>query len=140
MGLILCATRGGEASLRAQNTAIALAKEHNDELAFLYIIDLKFLDKTAAPIMVDVENELAQLGNFLLLVAKERACEEGVKTRTLCRKGSVREEIKKAAREIGATLVLLGRPKDGASAFQLSSLQAFAEEIRKETGVEARII
>ena len=47
-----------------------IAKERDDELAFLYIIDLRFLDKTAAPIMVDVENELAQLGNFLLLVAK----------------------------------------------------------------------
>ena len=80
MGLILCATRGGEASLRTQNAAIALAKERGDELAFLYIVDLEFLNKTAAPIMVDVENELAELGNFLLLVAKERANEQGVTT------------------------------------------------------------
>ncbi len=90
MGLILCATRGGEASLHAQNAAIALAKERGDELAFLYIINLKFLDKTAAPIMVDVENELAQLGNFLLLVAKERASEKGVITRTLSQKSRTR--------------------------------------------------
>ena len=140
MGKILCATRGGEASLHAQNAAIALAKERGDELAFLYIIDLKFLDKTAAPIMVDVENELAQLGNFLLLVAKERASEAGVKTDALCRKGNVRTEIKKAAQEIGATLVLLGRPEEGSSAFQLSNLQAFADEIMAETGIETRIV
>ncbi len=140
MGTILCATRGGEASLHAQNAAIALAKERSDELAFLYIIDLKFLDKTAAPIMVDVENELAQLGNFLLLVAKERASEDGIKTRTLCRKGNVREEIKKAALEINATLVILGSPEDGGSAFQLASLKTFADEIKTETGAEVKIV
>ena len=140
MGIILCATRGGEASQYTQNAAIALAKKRGDELAFLYIIDLRFLDKTAAPIMVDVENELGELGNFLLLIAKERACEEGVKTQTLCRKGNVREEIKKAAREIGATLVVLGRPREKSSAFQLSNLQTFAKEIEDETGVEVHII
>ncbi|MCP4138729.1 MAG: universal stress protein [Chloroflexi bacterium] len=140
MGLILCATRGGEASLRTQNAAISLAKERGDELAFLYIVDLEFLNKTAAPIMVDVENELAELGNFLLIVAKERANEEGVKTQTLSRKGNVREEIKKAAVEINATLVVLGRPEEGSSAFQLSNLHTFADEIKDETGVEAHII
>jgi len=140
MGIILCATRGGEASLHAQNAAIALAKERGDELAFLYIIDLKFLDKTAAPIMVDVENELSELGNFLLLVAKERASAEGVKTRTLCRKGNVQEEIKKAALEINATLVVLGIPEEESSAFQLSNLQTFADEIKDETGIEVRIV
>ncbi len=140
MGIILCATRGGEASLHAQNAAIALAKERGDELAFLYIIDLRFLDKTAAPIMVDVENELGELGNFLLLVAKERASAEGVKTRTLCRKGNVQEEIKKAALEINATLVVLGIPEEESSAFQLSNLQTFADEIKDETGIEVRIV
>ena len=140
MGLILCATRGGEASLRAQNAAIALAKERGDELAFLYIVDLKFLNKTAAPIMVDVGNELGELGNFLLIVAKERASEQGVRTRTLSRKGNIREEIKKAAVEIEATLVVLGHPENGASAFQLANLQAFADEIKDETGVEVHII
>jgi nucleotide-binding universal stress UspA family protein len=140
MGKILCATRGGEASLHAQNAAIALAKERGDELAFLYIIDLKFLDKTAAPIMVDVEKELAQLGNFLLLLAKERANEAGINTDALCRKGSVQAEIKKAAQDIGATLVILGRPEDGSSAFRLSNLQKFADEIKRETGAEVKIV
>lgn len=140
MGIILCATRGGEASQHTQNAAIALAKKRGDELAFLYVIDLRFLDKTAAPIMVDVENELGELGNFLLLVAKEHANEEGVKTQILSRKGNVREEIKKAAREIGATLVVLGHPREESSAFQLSNLHTFAKEIEDEAGVEVHII
>jgi len=140
MGKILCATRGGEASLHAQNAAIALAKERGDELVFLYIIDLKFLDKTAAPIMVDVENELAQLGNFLLLLAKERASEAGINTDALCRKGNIRSEIQKAATDIGATLIILGSPEEGSSAFQLANLQKFAAELQEATGAEVRIV
>ncbi len=140
MGIILCATRGGKESQHTQDAAISLAKKRGDELVFLYIIDLRFLDKTAAPIMVDVENELGELGNFLLLVAEERASEEGVKTKTLCRKGNVREEIKKATHDIGATLVVLGRPGEKSSSFQLSNLQIFAKEIEDATGAKVRII
>ena len=140
MGVILCATRGGEASFRTQTAAIELAKERNDELAFLYVVDLNFLDKTAAPIVVNVENEISQMGEFLLLVAKEQAVEQGVKTRTLTRKGNLRDEIKKAALDSAATLVILGRPAGEASAFELSSLKAFVEEIETETGIETQIV
>ena len=140
MGIILCATRGGEASFRTQNAAIALAKERNEELAFLYVVDLNFLDKTAAPIVVDVENEISQMGKFLLLVAKERAIEQGVRTRILLSKGSIRDEIKKTARNIGASVVVLGRPAGEASAFEISSLKAYSGEIELETGAEVKIV
>ena len=140
MGVILCATRGGEASFRTQNAAVGLAKERGDEVTFLYIVDLKFLDKTAAPIVVDVENEISQMGKFLLLVAKERATEQGIKANMLSRKGNIREEIKKAAVDIGATMVVLGRPAGEASTFQMADLKAFAEEIKKETGIDAKIV
>jgi nucleotide-binding universal stress UspA family protein len=140
MGLILCATRGGEASFRTQNAAIALAKERGDEVTFLYVVDLNFLDKTAAPIVVDVENEISQMGKFLLLVAKERATDQGVEARMISRKGKVREKIKQTAIEIGATLVVLGRPAGETSAFRLSSLEAYAQEIEQETGIETQIV
>ena len=140
MGVILCATRGGEASFRSQTEAINLAKEQNDELAFLYVVDVNFLDKTAAPIVVDVENEISQMGDFLLLVAKERAVERGVNTSTISRRGRVRDEIKKVASEIEATLVVLGAPTGEASAFELSSLKTFAKEIETETGVAVKIV
>ena len=140
MGIILCATRGGEASFRTQTAAIELAKERNDELAFLYVVDLNFLDKTAAPIVVDVENEISQMGKFLLLVAKERAIEQGVRTRILLSKGSIRDEIKKTARNIGASVVVFGRPAGEASAFEISSLKAYSGEIELETGAEVKIV
>lgn len=46
MKKILCATRGGEASIRAQDTAIALAKAQNAELWFIYVVDIGFMDKS----------------------------------------------------------------------------------------------
>jgi nucleotide-binding universal stress UspA family protein len=138
--LILCATRGGEASYRTQQAAIDLAKSNGDELVFLYVNDLSFLDKTAAPIVVDIEHEIDQMGEFFLLIAKERAEEQGVEARVLTRKGSVRDEIKQTAQELGATIVVLGRPTGKQSAFQMSSLRAFAAEIESETGAKAVIV
>jgi nucleotide-binding universal stress UspA family protein len=140
MGKILCATRGGEASRRTQDRAIALAKERGDELVFLYVVDIHFLDKTAAPIVVDVENEVTKMGEFLLLMAQERAAAQGVTAGAISRSGKVREELKQAALEEGASLVLLGRPAGDESVFHLASLQDFAAEVEAETGVETRIV
>ncbi len=139
MGIILCPTRGGPASYNTQDKAIALAKEKGDTLLFLYIVNLHFLDKTAAPIVVDVEDEVHQMGEFLLLIAKERAEEQGVETRTISRKGEVRDEIKKVALEEKVSLVMFGRPAGDESTFELADLKTFAAEIEKETGIETII-
>ena len=140
MGIILCATRGGEASNRTQDKAIALAKERGDVLLFLYVVDLRFLEKTAAPIVVDVEDEVYDMGEFLLLMAKERADEQRVEAKTVCRVGKVRQEIKKCALENGVSLVVLGIPGEKESAFQLSNLEAFANEVENDTGIKTVIV
>jgi nucleotide-binding universal stress UspA family protein len=140
MGKILCATRGGEASYRTQDAAIALAKERSDELVFLYVVDTSFLDKMAAPIVVDIEGGIEKMGKFLLAMAQERAARQGVKARAICREGRVRQEIKMAAVEEGATLVVLGRPGGEANAFALEALHTFADEIQREAGVEVVIV
>ena len=140
MGKILCATRGGEASYRTQDKAIALAQERGDELLFLYVANIRFLDKTHAPIVVDVEQEMVKMGEFLLLMAQERAAEQGVTASTLCRTGKMREELKIVARQQGVSLVVLGRPAGKESVFQLTSLQAFASEIKDEIGIETQIV
>jgi nucleotide-binding universal stress UspA family protein len=140
MGKILCATRGGEDSYQTQDKAIDLAKELGDTLVFLYVVDLHFLDKTAAPIMVDIEEEVINMGEFLLLMAKERAKEQGVIAETIYRKGNVREKIKSTAQEIGATLIVLGRPSGEDSAFRMADLVAFAFVIESDTGVKVKIV
>jgi nucleotide-binding universal stress UspA family protein len=120
-----------------------LAKEKDANLLFLYVIDLQFLDMTAAPIVVDVEDEVHDMGEFLLLMAKERAAKQGVTARTICLKGKVRKEIMKAVRKHKASFVVLGRPAEeegSKSAFILASLQAFAFEIEEETGAKVLIV
>jgi len=140
MGIILCPTRGGPASYSTQDKAIALAKERGDTLLFLYVVNLHFLDKTAAPIVVDVGDEVQEMGEFMLLMAKERAEEQGVEVNTITRKGEVREETKNVAVEEGVSLVIFGRPAGEESAFQLAELEKFATEFERETGIEIVIV
>jgi nucleotide-binding universal stress UspA family protein len=139
MDKILCATRGGEASYRTQDAAIALAKEQGDMLVFLYVVDLHFLDKVAGAGVVDAEQEMTKMGQFLLLMAKERAAEQNVAAETTIYQGEMREEMKKAAREEKVSLIVLGRPAGPESIFELADLEAMAAEIEAETGVETRV-
>ncbi|MGW8144443.1 MAG: universal stress protein [Anaerolineales bacterium] len=140
MGMILCATRGGEASFRAQDKAIKMAKERGHKLVFLYVIDLHFLDKTAAPLVVDVEEEVREMGEFILLMAKERASKQNIIAKTMCRKGKAKEEIIKIAHKEDIELVVLGKPAGDDSAFRLSGLKKFAAKIEKETGTKTVIV
>ena len=140
MGKILSATRGGEASYRTQDKVIALAEETGDELFFLFVVDLHFLDRTAAPIVVDVENNIADMGEFLLLMAKERAAQQGVEARTLCREGELIEELQKAAQEEDVSLIVLGKPVGEESLFRLTELEKLAERIQAYTGVPVQIL
>lgn len=140
MGKILCATRGGEASYRTQDKVIELALQRGDELVFLYVVNIEFLNKTAAPIVVDVATEIERMGEFLLAMAQERAREAGVEASLTTREGDVREQIKAVAVEEGVDMVVLGRPSDETSLFKLEALQAFAAEIEEETGIPAVIL
>ena len=107
------------------------------------MVDLQFLDMTAAPIVVDVEDEVNDMGEFLLLMAKERAKLQGISAQTVCQKGRVSKEIKKAIRKYKADFVVLGRPADDESdrsAFQLAGLKTFASEIEEETSATVLIV
>jgi nucleotide-binding universal stress UspA family protein len=138
MGLVLCATRGGEASIPTQEKAINLAKSGGDELAFLYVADSSFLNKTAAAVVVDVDEELIHMGEFLLTMAVERATEKGVSAQPIIRTGVIREVLPLVARELGATTIVLGRPAGESSSFQESEFERFCQLIQQET--EATVI
>ena len=141
MRRILCATRGGEASYRTQDAAIALAKDYGAELVFLYVVDISFLDLTARAIRLDtVSTELEHLGEFLLLMAKERAEKQGVPASSILRHGELRDEIKAAAREETIDGVVLGKPVGSESSFSMEKLEAFAAEIEAETECRAFIL
>lgn len=141
MGKILCATRGGEASYRTQDAAIALAREQEDELLFLYVVDTGFLDKTERAVRPDVvAAEMEKMGEFLLLMAQERAQKQDVEASYILRRGRVREELKEAARDEKADQVVLGKPVGDESIFALEALQAFGVEIEAESGAKVLIL
>jgi nucleotide-binding universal stress UspA family protein len=141
MGKILCATRGGEASYRTQDAAIALAQERGGELLFLFVVDTHFLDRTGRAVRPDVvAEEMGRMGEFLLAMAQERAESQGVAAGYLLRRGEFRDELKAAACEEGVALVVLGQPAGTGSAFVPADLEAFAAEIEAETGAEAVIV
>jgi nucleotide-binding universal stress UspA family protein len=139
VGIILCATRGGEGSQRTQDGAIALAQERGDQLIYLFVVDSSFLNQLAAPVVVDVEARLEQLGRFQLAQAQERAAAQGIQAGAMVCHGRLRAELVAAAREVGATTIVLGRPLGRAAIFEDDTLQAFAQGLAAESGLEVRI-
>jgi nucleotide-binding universal stress UspA family protein len=140
MGKILCATRGGEGSDRAVDEAIALCKARDDELAFMFVADVSFLAQMAAPMVVDVERRVEDMGRFQLARIQKHAAAQGITSQTIVRRGRFRAQLAAAAQELGATLIVLGRPHGPTSVFEEETLIAFASGLQDETGIEVRIL
>lgn len=140
MSTILCATRGGEASVQTQMQAIALAKEREGDLLFLYVADVNFLGRVGGSLVVDVATELENMGEFLLLMAKERAEKEGVEAKTVVKRGEFRQALVEAAQEAEATLIVFGSPGENGNLTQREYLERLASGIQEETGIETLIV
>ena len=140
MAKILCATRGGAASYRAQDAASKLAGERGDELLFLYVVNIEFLDKTARAVRPDVvEAEMEKLGEFLLEMARERAAEQGVSADVVLRHGVLPEELAAVAIEQRVDTIVLGKPAEG-GVYALEELESFADEFELKTGIQTLIL
>jgi nucleotide-binding universal stress UspA family protein len=140
MAKILCATRGGEASYRAQDAASRLAGDRGVELLFLYVVNIEFLDKTARAVRPDiVEAEMEKLGQFLLEMARERAAEQGVSADVVLRHGMLPEELAAVAVEHQVDTILLGKPAEG-SVYSLEELESLASELEAKTGSQVLIL
>jgi hypothetical protein len=138
MAKILCAIRGGEASQRIQDIGIELAKEQNDEIVFLYVVNIQFIDTASARLRESVTHEMEKLGDFLLLMAQERAKKKDVIAETLLRHGYLQEEFIKAASTPDISTVILGKPGEEGN-FSMETLEALAEEIKHKCQVEVLI-
>jgi len=111
---ILCPTRGGEASIPNQMRAITIAKERDATVLFLYISDIHFLDHMASPVDVEVvQEQLEEMGEFLLVMAQERAKEMGVASVAEVRQGEFRHSLEDVIREGGIDVVVLGSGSQG---------------------------
>jgi nucleotide-binding universal stress UspA family protein len=140
MGKILCATRGGEESELTRAAAIEMARGEGHSLVFLYVADASFLDRIAAPLVVDVEGELERMGRFQLAIACEQAAVKGVAAEAVVRHGHLQTQLAAASHDLGATIVVLGRPRAGAPVFDDEALDSFAEHLRAETGAEVLVL
>jgi nucleotide-binding universal stress UspA family protein len=140
MGKILCATRGGEAAIENQKRAIQRAKETDDELIFFYVVDVEFMAHADYALRSDVVTaEMDKMAEFLMAMAVERAEKMGKEADYIVKHGKFVEELEETVREEDITLVVLGRPGDEESAFQLGGLRELARRIADETGVQVWI-
>jgi len=138
MTKILCAIRGGEASQRIQDIGINLAKERGEEIVFLYVVNTEFLETASSALRESVTLEMEKLGDFLLLMAQERAKKQDVSAETHLSHGYLQEEFEKAALTPDIDTVLLGTPGEE-SFFSMESLEAIAKEIEEKCQVDVLI-
>jgi nucleotide-binding universal stress UspA family protein len=140
MATILCSTRGGQASYPNQDRAIAIARERGADLLFLYVSNVKFLSLVASPVLIDLEEELDEMGEFMLAMAQERAEKAGVQASAEVRRGVFREALKAAIEAHHITTIVLGRSIEGEGVTTLSYLQELVEWIRTKTGAEVIVV
>jgi nucleotide-binding universal stress UspA family protein len=137
---IVSAIRGGPGSRPTIERAIQLARESGQEIFFLYVVNLDFLSRTASSRVQAIIEEMNEMGEFILLHARETALSRGVSAQGIVRKGNVREEITALCRELDADYLVLGRPAGGEKkdTFDHEALASFRETVERETG--ARVI
>ncbi len=142
MSAIVCAVRGGPASKPTIRRAVHLAQETGLPVHFLYVVNLDFLSHTSSSRVHTIEEEMREMGEFILLTAQEQADKAGVQARGVVRDGSVGEQIIALCRETEAQYVVLGRPRRSArpNVFDEERLQRFIENIIARTGAQVVLV
>ena len=141
MKTILFPTRGGQTSYSNQDAVIALAKEWNAKLIFLYISNVHFLEKLGHVSHTKVvQNELEDLGEFLLTMACERAEKAGWKAEAVVRHGSFIETIHNVISEHQVDTVVIGAPGATHAVTTTDLLQSLVQEIREAHQIEVLVV
>ncbi len=83
----------------------------------------------ASPVHVDVEQELDELGEFVLAMAQERARAAGIEAEALVRRGDFKSVIHALVKELEIDLVIFGSPINAAGIATFDDLQALADEL-----------
>ena len=140
MPTILSPTRGGESSVLNQDRAIALAKERNAELIFLYVSDVQFENELPQETLANVAAELEDLGQFILTMAKERAAQEELKAETLVLSGNFRQVLDKVIKENNVDTLILGSPVEEGSVTTPAFLLQLSKELVKEYSLDVVLL
>ena len=139
MTLILCPTRGGQSSIPNQQWAISLAKERDAALTFLYISNVRFLERASGPLIVDISDKLDEMGEFLLAMAQDRAAQADIEADTIVRQGDFQEALTAVIQEINADTVVIGQAASGTGATTEGYMTILAAAV-KQTGAELFIV
>ena len=141
MKTILYPTRGGQTSYSNQDAVIALAKEWNAKLIFLYISNVRFLEKLGVVTHTKVvQDELEDMGEFILAMACERAEKAGWKAKMVVRKGDFMEAVHNEISEHQVDTVVIGAPGSTHAVTTMDFLQSLIQEIREAHQIEVLIV
>ena len=136
MSGIICALRGGPDSQVTIDRAIALSKQTDLPLYFLYVVNLDFLTRTSSSSVQIVSAEMEQMGEFILLSAEASAVGQGISAQRVIRHGNVLHEIAALCHSLNADYLVLGRPqvKQPENIFTGNLLRDFIQRIEAQTG------
>ncbi len=141
MKTILYPTRGGQTSYLNQDAVIKLAMEGKAELIFLYVSNVQFLEKLGYVSYTKVvEEELEELGEFLLAMACERAGNAGWKAEAVVRQGVFLEAVNEVIQEHQVDTLVIGAPGSTHAVTTTDFLQNLIQEIKETHQIEVLVI
>jgi nucleotide-binding universal stress UspA family protein len=137
MGGILCAIRGGPRSRATIAEAIALAREINHPLYWLYVVNLDSIPCSGGRRTSLLLERMRQLGESVLLGAREMATAQGIVAEHRVRSGNVGREISGLCNELDADYLIVGQPEkhNEDNVFTLARLAGLANSVQKQSGV-----
>ena len=140
---VACAVRGGPESRATVTKAIDLALERGAKLTFVHVMDADFLGyATIGPLSV-VYQELREMGNFMMLILRDRAIRRGVQdVGYVLMEGNIRKKLRDFVRETDADVLVMGMPvrSPGSNVFKKGEIEEFAEGLRREGRLEVMLV
>jgi len=141
MKTILYPTRGGQTSYQNQDAVIKLAREEKAKLIFLYVSNVQFLERCGHVSHTKVvEEELEDLGEFLLVMACERAEKAGWKAEAVVRQGVFLEAVNEVILEYQVDTFVIGAPGSTHAVTTTDFLQNLIQEIKETHQIEVLVI
>jgi len=140
MTTILSPTRGGEPSYQNQDKVIAIAKERQATLIFLYVSDVHFNHELSEDTLTNVAAELEDLGQFLLSMAQERAAIEGIQAEALVKSGNFREVLESAIQDNQVDTLILGSPEEESAVTTSVFLNELSANLANKFSVEVILL
>jgi nucleotide-binding universal stress UspA family protein len=140
---VLCAVRGGPESRETVTYAIDLAIKSGARLTFFHALDAEFLNHATIGSLSTVYQELVEMGKFTMLILCDRAQRRGVaEVNYAVREGNVRKQLRQAAIETNAEVMVMGRPTRGPTQnfFKSDEMERFAAELEEQGNLRLILI